>query len=199
MSNIRPMCSEDIESVVRVHMDAFQGFFLTFLGPTFLTEFYEGVCEDHSGIALIYEDHFVLGFVVGTVQPSGFYKRLIQERWWKFGLSSLWPLIRKPSIIPRLLRALNLPDHVSKMQPRTGTLMSLAVMNGCQGRGIGKQLVSSFLEHSRKKGVELVNLTTDAADNEPTNEFYRKMGFTCAKTFATPEGRLMNEYFIRVS
>jgi ribosomal protein S18 acetylase RimI-like enzyme len=188
----------DVESIVRVHLDAFQGFFLTFLGSSFLKEFYNGVCEDPSGIALVYDDQGVAGFVAGTVQPSGFYKRLIQKRWWKFGLASLRPLIRKPSIVPRLLRALTLPADVSNLQSKTGTLMSLAVISGCQGRGIGKQLVSSFLEDSRKGGVGIVNLTTDAVDNDITNEFYLRMGFTCARTFATPEGRPMNEYVIRV-
>jgi ribosomal protein S18 acetylase RimI-like enzyme len=79
-----------------------------------------------------------------------------------------------------------------------GTLMSLAVMRDSQGRGIGRQLVSAFLEISRKRQVDTVNLTTDVVDNDCANEFYRKMGFTCARAFATPEGRLMNEYIVRV-
>lgn len=198
MNNIRPMRSHDVESVLQVHMDAFQGFFLTFLGPSFLREFYLGVCKDPSGIALVHGDDPVSGFVVGTVEPSGFYRRLIQKRWWKFGYASIKPMIQKPSIIPRLLRAFTLPADVSNSQPGAGTLMSLAVRSTCQGQGIGKQLVSAFLENSRKRQIEVVHLTTDAIDNEATNEFYLKMGFACAKTFATPEGRLMNEYVICV-
>jgi ribosomal protein S18 acetylase RimI-like enzyme len=175
-------------------MDAFPGFFLTFLGSAFLQEFYTGVCEDRSGIALVYDDHSIRGFVVGTAQPAGFYKRLIQKRWWKFSLASLQPVICKPFIIPRLLRALTLPAQVDRIHKNTGTLMSLAVMKNCQGRGIGKKLVSAFLEISQKRQIEVINLTTDAVDNSATNEFYLKMGFTCTRTFITPEGRLMNEY-----
>ncbi len=198
MNEIRSMQSRDIDSVTRVHMDGFQGFFLTFLGPAFLREFYIGICEDPSGIALVYDKDSILGFVVGTVGPSGFYKRLIQKRWWKFGLASLRPFIRKPSIAPRLLRAFTLPGTTAKIEPRTGTLMSLAVVQRCQGNGVGKQLVLSFLERCRERQLEIVNLTTDAVGNEATNEFYRKMGFTFAKVFTTPEGRLMNEYMIRL-
>lgn len=198
VNNIRRMQSPDLDAVIHVHMDAFQGFFLTFLGTSFLREFYTGVCEDQSGIAIVYEHESVSGFVVGTVQPSGFYRRLIQKRWWKFGIASLLPVMRKPSIIPRLLRAFTLPADMSATQINTGTLMSLAVKRNCQGRGIGKQLVSAFLEDSRKRQIEVVNLTTDAIDNEATNEFYSKIGFTCARTFATPEGRLMNEYAIKL-
>jgi len=197
-NKIRLMQSDDVDAVIRVHMDGFPGFFLTFLGPAFLREFYVGVCEDPSGIAIVYEDNSILGFVVGTVGPSGFYKRLIQKRWWKFGIASLKPAISKPRIIPRLLRALTLPSKTTNPEHKTGTLMSLAVMQNCHGNGVGKQLVSSFLDSSMKRKMEFVNLTTDAVGNDATNEFYLKMGFTLAKVFATPEGRLMNEYIIRL-
>jgi GNAT superfamily N-acetyltransferase len=192
------MQSADVDDVIRVHKDGFQGFFLTFLGPAFLREFYAGVCEDPSGIAIVYDDDSVSGFVVGTVEPSGFYKRLIQKRWWKFGLASLKPVLIRPSIVPRLLRALTLPGKTANTQLRMGTLMSLAVMQGSNGKGIGKQLVTSFLENCQERQVEIVNLTTDALGNDSTNEFYRKMGFTISKVFVTPEGRLMNEYVIRL-
>lgn len=186
----------DVDSVIQVHMDGFQGFFLTFLGPSFLRVFYTAVCEDPSGIAIVYEDNTISGFVVGTTEPSGFYKRLIQKRWWKFAFASLVPLIKKPSILPRLLRAFTLPAHSASAQLKTGTLMSLAVRSNSNGKGIGKHLVASFLEASQKRQVETVNLTTDAIGNESTNNFYRNMGFTLVKVFATPEGRLMNEYII---
>jgi ribosomal protein S18 acetylase RimI-like enzyme len=190
------MQPDDVESVIQVHLDGFRGFFLTFLGPSFLREFYTGVCEDPSGIAVVYEDPAIVGFVVGTTEPAGFYKRLIQKRWWRFGLASLIPLIKKPYILPRLLRAFTLPAQSADAQLKTGTLMSLAVMRNSNGKGVGKQLVASFLETSQKRQVEIVNLTTDAVGNDATNEFYQKMGFTLVKVFATPEGRLMNEYVI---
>ena len=155
-----------------------------------------GVCEDPSGIAIVYDDNPISGFVVGTVEPSGFYKRLIERRWWKFGLAALMPLIRRPVILPRLLRAFTLPAKSADAQLKTGTLLSLAVLRNSNGKGVGKKLVASFLEMSQKRQVEMVNLTTDAVGNDATNEFYQKMGFTLVNVFATPEGRLMNEYVI---
>ena len=199
VNNIRPMRPGDVESVVRVHMDGFPGFFLTFLGPAFLREFYAGVCEDPSGIAFVYDDaDSILGLVVGTVEPSGFYRRLIQKRWWKFAFASLKPAFSKPRIIPRLLRALTLPGKIANPDLKTGTLMSLAVLQNRKGNGVGKHLVLAFLEKSRERQVEIVNLTTDAIGNDATNEFYRRLGFALDKVFTTPEGRLMNEYMIRL-
>jgi ribosomal protein S18 acetylase RimI-like enzyme len=188
----------DVDSVIQVHMDAFHGFFLTFLGAAFLREFYMGVCEDPSGIAIVSDDNSIAGFVVGTVEPSGFYMRLIQKRWWRFAMASMRPVVEKPVIVPRLLRALTLPGKTASPGVKMGTLMSLGVSKEFHGNGIGKHLVSSFLENSRKRDVEVVNLTTDAVGNEATNEFYRKMGFTVVSVFETPEGRLMNEYAIRL-
>jgi ribosomal protein S18 acetylase RimI-like enzyme len=156
------------------------------------------VCEDPSGIAIVYDDQYISGFVVGTIQPVGFYRRLIQKRWWKFGLASVRPLMSDPRILLRLLRALTLPGQTSGAETRTGLLMSLAVMHCCQRQGIGKQLVFAFLETSRRRQVEIVSLTTDALDNQSTNEFYLQMGFKRARAFSTPEGRLMNEYVVRL-
>jgi ribosomal protein S18 acetylase RimI-like enzyme len=199
VNKIRPMLPGDVDTVIEVHKDAFHGFFLTFLGPAFLREFYTGVCADPSGIAIVSGEGSIAGFVVGTTEPSGFYKRLIQKRWWKFALASVKPVIEKPVIVPRLLRALTLPSKTATPDVKMGTLMSLGVSKEFHGNGIGKYLVCSFLEKSRQRDVEIVNLLTDAIDNDSTNEFYRKMGFTLVKVFMTPEGRLMNEYAIRLS
>ncbi|MFQ5834073.1 MAG: arsenic resistance N-acetyltransferase ArsN2 [Candidatus Thorarchaeota archaeon] len=51
-------------------------------------------------------------------------------------------------------------------------LRSLAVHPDFQGRGIGKQLVSSIIERARVKGIGQLYLLTDTAE-----EFFRKIGF----------------------
>ena len=198
MNKIRLMQPGDVKSVIQVHMNAFPGFFLTFLGPSFLKEFYNGICDDQSGITLVYDDQGVSGFVVGSAQPSGFYKRLLRKCWFYFGKASLGSLIRKPFILPRLLRAFVLSADTSDHKVSAGTLMSLAVLPNCQRQGIGKQLITSFLEKCREKQVKTVNLTTDAVGNDATNKFYLEMGFTLVKVFETPESRLMNEYIIQI-
>jgi hypothetical protein len=75
--------STDISKIVTLHLHSFPDFFLTFLGPAFLRELYTATLEDDSGIgfvALNGED--ILGFVTGTAEPSGFYRRLLRQRWW---------------------------------------------------------------------------------------------------------------------
>jgi ribosomal protein S18 acetylase RimI-like enzyme len=193
---VRELEPSDLEGVLDVHMEAFQGFFLSFLGRRFLFELYGAILNDPSGIAYVYEDDAVLvGFVAGTDQPAGFYGRLIKQKWWRFGLASIGPVLSRPGIIPRLLRAFTKPKDVAHLE-HSGMLMSIAVHPDAHGRGIGRVLVKSFLQEAAKRNLRFVTLTTDKFNNERTNTFYQKYGFECRREFETPEGRWMYEYMI---
>jgi len=194
MSSIRPMQLVDVKDVVEIHLKSFRGFFLTFLGPRFLSEFYMGILDDPTGLAYVnMEAECVTGFVAGASEPLGFYGRLLRRRWWRFAFSALIPALKNPLIIPRLLRAIRKPQDVFN-QPETGTLMSVAVAPESQGQGKGQLLVKTFLKEAANRGLKHVDLTTDKNNNDSVNQFYQRMGFRCSRTFITPEGREMNEY-----
>jgi ribosomal protein S18 acetylase RimI-like enzyme len=194
--SIKRMVPADVSAVVQVHLDSFLGFFLTFLGPAFLRELYVATLTDSSGISFVAEDgQGICGFVAGTAQPSGFYRRLLRRRWWRFALAAVLPVLKRPSIIARLLRAFSMPGQVTQQEKR-GTLMSIAVLPEAQGRGIGQALVKAFLEEATRRCLRQVDLTTDRNNNEATNRFYQNLGFSCESTFTTSEGRVMNEYVV---
>lgn len=193
---IREMELADVGAAVRVHLEGFTGFFLSFLGPAFLHELYAATIEDRDGIGLVAEEgKEILGFVTGTAQPAGFYRRLLRQRWWRFGLACVIPTIKRPIIIPRLIRAFAMPGKTANKN-ETATLMSIAVRPDVQGKGIGKALVLAFLGEAGQRGVRKVDLATDSDNNDKINHFYLRLGFSCEKTFVTPEGRAMNEYVI---
>jgi ribosomal protein S18 acetylase RimI-like enzyme len=188
----------DVNACVDIHMKAFPGFFLTFLGPAFLKELYSAIISDPSGIGIVAErDGQIKGFVIGTEQPSGLYTRLLRQRWWAFCWASVSPLLKKPTILPRLLRAFGKPNEEVGPQ-HCGTLMSIAVLPEEQGKHVGKQLVIEFLKRAGQRGLLYVNLTTDYQSNDYTNRFYQKLGFEFCRTFVTPEGRQMNEYLFNL-
>jgi ribosomal protein S18 acetylase RimI-like enzyme len=196
MNNVRVMLFDDIAEVVEVHLKSFQGFFLSFLGARFLYELYSSILDDPSGISFVsFDKDRLTGFVAGTSEPAGFYRRLLRRRWWRFALASIIPILRNPLILPRLWRALRKPQEVSN-QAKTGTLMSIAVSPESQRNGFGQVLVRTFLEEAKHRGLESVDLTTDKNTNDHVNQFYRRMGFKCSRTFISPEGREMNEYVI---
>lgn len=195
-TTIRAMYLEDIPVVVSIHLQSFQNFFLSSLGRAFLRELYTAIFNDHSGISFVAcVDGQIYGFVAGTDHPSGFYRRLIKQRWWRFGFASILPVLRQPAIIPRLLRAFTMPQRVETGE-RVATLMSIAVLPDTQGQRLGRQLVSVFLQECSNRKLTQVNLTTDRLNNDNANEFYRRLGFKCLRSFTTPEGRVMNEYEI---
>ena len=196
--SIRRASPNDISLLVQIHLQSFPSFFLTFLGYSFLAELYASILIDPSGIALVAEgDKNIVGFVAGTSQPAGFYSRLLRRRWWRFAVASVSPILRKPTAIPRLLRAFSMPKQVTKLEGR-GTLMSIAILPEVQGEGIGKALVAAFLNESVHHGLSYVDLETDRDENEATNQFYLRLGFTRERTYVTFEGRGMNQYVIRV-
>ncbi len=196
-SIITAMDSKDISRVVEVHLQSFPEFFLSTLGPRFLSLYYRGVVDAPEGIAFVSlnETGSPAGFVAGTSNPRGFYKRLLKRDWLKFSFASVSTLLRNPRAVRRVARGLLHPGK-NPVGDDVAGLFSIGVLPELQGTGAGKKLVHAFLEEARKRGCSKVFLTTDRDDNESVNQFYEKLGFAVGREFTTQEGRNMNEYWI---
>jgi ribosomal protein S18 acetylase RimI-like enzyme len=192
--SIRAMQLDDLEQVVDVHLQSFPGFFLTFLGRDFLTLLYDQVRRE--GVVLVAcPNGCVDGFVAGVLQQGGFYRRLVERQKWAFARAAAAAAVRRPSICPRLLRALRRPAQ-AQQSAAEACLMSIAVRPEAARRGLGQQLVRAFCDELARRGAPAVCLTTDRVNNERPNRFYQQLGFQLSSTFVTPEGRAMNEYVI---
>lgn len=196
---IRRMEAGDAPVVTQVHIASFPGFFLTFLGERFLRIYYEAICASSEGIAFVFLNKAgrPAGFVAGTANPRGFYRKLLKSRWLSFGLAALPALAQKPAVAGRLLRAFSHPGANPAGDDIAG-LYSIGVLPELQGTGAGKLLVQSFLEEAQKRGCLTVFLTTDRDENDAVNAFYSRLGFTVFREYATPENRHMNEYRIQL-
>jgi ribosomal protein S18 acetylase RimI-like enzyme len=185
----------DVREVVRIHLDAFPGFFLSQLGPGFLRTYYAALARDPSAVALTVLDDTsrVVGFAVGAVGPRGFYSRLLRRSWWRFAIAAIPAVIRSPSRLTRVLRATSHPgenpagDHVCG-------LFSIAVDPSASKRGLGGHLLQQFVSAAQARGCRDIVLTTDGRGNDAVNRFYVAAGFQLERSFQTPEGRVMNEY-----
>ncbi len=194
--DVRRMLPEDIDSVVRVHLESFPGFLLSLLGPSFLRLFYQAILNDANGIAVVAErGHAIIGFVCGSSAPQGFYRRLLKRQCWKFGWAAMHALVGRPSMVRHFIGAVR-----ARVFPPDGTqgaeLMSLATSCDARGQGIGGDLVIRFLSEACRSGASRVTLTTDRRDNQQVNSFYRQLGFTLTNSFVTNTGREMNLYEI---
>jgi ribosomal protein S18 acetylase RimI-like enzyme len=191
---IRTMNDGDVEQVVALHMRSFPGFFLTFLGPRFLRLMYRGIAEDEGGVMLVADSGGAIeGFAAGVKQQSGFYSRLLRRAKWSFAFAAASAVLRRPTVVPRLFRALRRPAE-SVESAAEACLMSIAVDPARAGGGVGKALANAFCDEMARVGAPAVCLTTDRDGNEAVNSFYERLGFTLVRSFRTPEGRWMNEY-----
>lgn len=192
---VRPMRSDDVMRVVEIHLAAFPGFFLSFLGARFLRVFYSEAVALREICLVATSGGAVVGFTMGSAHPGGFYGKLIKRRLFAFGLAALPAVLRRPSTALRVARALLKPKQAAKAAG-IATLLSIGVDPSTQGTGAGKALVLAFFDEARRRGAAVVDLTTDKVDNERTNAFYRNLGLSVAREIVTPEGRILNEYEI---
>ncbi|MEL4506379.1 GNAT family N-acetyltransferase [Luteococcus sp. H138] len=185
----------DIEQIVALHRRAFPDFFLSQLGPNFLTQFYKGFLTDPTSVTVVAhgDDGRVLGAVVGTTQPSGFFSRLLKRRLPGFLLASAQAAIQDPKRAPRLARGVLYRGEAGE-RVEGALLSSICVDPATQGAGVGRILLDAWEAAARLRGAKHAFLTTDANDNDATNGFYLRNGWTLTKEFSTPEGRAMNRY-----
>jgi ribosomal protein S18 acetylase RimI-like enzyme len=189
---------QHLRQVVDVHTKAFPAFFLTFLGPGFLREFYGSFICDRDGIGFVAIDAAsgnVLGAVVGPFMPAGYFKRLLKKRWYAFCLASIAAVLKKPTTIKRLFRAVFYRGETPSGPPKA-LLSSIAVSPQAQGQGVGQALVKRWVDEVALRGGIGCFLTTDSENNEGVNRFYQKLGWTLESSYVTPEGRKMNRYVL---
>lgn len=192
---IRPVHAEDAGALAVLHQDAFPDFFLSSLGTAFLKQFYLGFADDDAAISTVAVNDAgeIVGSIVGTTEPSGFFSRLLKRRIIQFGLLSARESLRRPRIIPRLLRAVAYRGDAGS--PIDGALLSsICVRSDQQGKGTGKQMIHAWTAAASATGASTAFLTTDADANEAVNTFYQRLGWVLEDTYETPEGRRMNRY-----
>lgn len=192
----RPVRRGDAASLARLHAAAFPDFFLSTLGEGFLTEFYSGFPDDDTAVTVLaHQGGRVQGCVVGTVEPAGFFKRLLKRRFLGFAVQSAKASLRNPAAIPRLVRGLVYRGDSPPEAPGA-LLSSICVSPDARGTGVGKTLTRRWMEQVAQRGVELAYLTTDAEDNEAVNSFYLGLGWVLRQSFTTEHGRRMNLYAV---
>ena len=183
-----------IAEIVKIHLDTFEGFFLTFMGEGFLKIMYKCYCEhEKSGLLAVTNDEKTVGFLAYSYDISNLYKYMIKKKLFLFAWYSLLAFFRKPKIFIRLIKAFLKPGE-TKRQEKYVEISSIGVSPAVKGTGVGSKLMSYFKEHVNMDGYEYVNLETDAENNDAVNNFYMKNGFRLERTYVTSEGRKMNEY-----
>lgn len=197
ITTYRPLVSADVAPAASLHRRAFPTFFLTSLGEPFLALFYRGFLGDATAVTVVAHDERgqLRGLVVGTVEPAGFFRRLLLRRWPGFLLAGARAVLASPRAAPRLFRAVGYRGGVSPGE-KGALLSSICVDPDLQGHGIGRDLLRAWTTEAADRGATRAFLTTDADDNASTLRFYESSGWSRAATYSTAEGRRMHRYGI---
>lgn len=192
MIEIRKASTEDVDEIVRIHCDAFIGFFLTSLGTSFLTFYYRCFVKSDETVSMVaIEDERVVGFSAATKVCKGFNSRLIKQNLFSFAMLSLKLLFTNPGALLRLVKNLTKKGDSVEDNEDYAELYSIGVDSHQQGKGIGKKLLAKTEEVMKQEGVERVSLTTDYDNNESAVGFYHSMGYETLYEFVTYPNRKM--------
>lgn len=191
---IRDATEGDLPEIVAVHQKAFDGFFLTRLGPAFLKELYNAFAFRAGGVlrVLCSEDGRVIGFAGGTVEPGSFFRSLKREKALAFVLRALPGLIKNPVLVlKKLWYAVFYKGEKPSTLSEAALLSSIGVVPEMAGQSLGKKLLADFEAVVGTKGVDSLFLTTDKCGNDNVVAFYLKSGYEVESEFVQADGRKM--------
>lgn len=191
---VRQAAENDIEAIVNIHISAFQGFFLTLLGPRFLKSLYMAFLKREYGIlrVAITAEGEVMGFAAGTVLPQSFFSQLRKEQWLSFFFKALPSLLKKPTIVvKKLYFALFYKGDEPASLSNVSLLSSIAVSPDMAGQSVGRLLITDFEAQVKRAGSRALYLTTDKVSNDKVVFFYERAGYQVECEFKQPSGREM--------
>ena len=165
--NIRKATVNDVDTIVKIHLDAFKGFFLTSLGAQFLKFYYSCFIKSNETVTVVAEENGVIyGFSASTKVCKGFNSRLIKSNLFAFTILSLKMLFTTPKSLLRLVKNLTKKGESVEDDEDYAELYSIGVSKAAQGKGVGKLLLAESERVMKAEGVQRVSLTTDFYNNE---------------------------------
>lgn len=192
MMIIRKATINDVDPIVEIHLNAFEGFFLTSLGAEFLRFYYSCFVRSNETVTMIAEENGVIyGFSASSKFCKGFNSRLIKSNLIAFGLLSFKLLLIKPISLLRLVKNLSKKGENVIDNEDYAELYSIGVCKSAQGKGVGKMLLLKSEQVMKEEGVTRVSLTTDFDNNEQAVGFYHSMGYETLYEFVTYPNRKM--------
>jgi ribosomal protein S18 acetylase RimI-like enzyme len=189
---LRQLVNNNVNEMVNIHSKAFEGFFLTSLGPNFLKTYYRSCIKNELTISVgvFDENNKLCGFAIGASNSSGYHKRILLSNFYRFANSLINVAVFRPRILIRLLLNLN-KSNKKEEQKNKSELFSIAVLPNFKGIGLGYKLLSHFESIVKDLGVNTILLTTDSENNQDVLNFYAKNGYSIYYDFITYPNRKM--------
>jgi GNAT superfamily N-acetyltransferase len=171
------MVQSDAQEIAEIHCEALADDFLPSLGKSFLTAFYRNILSFNIGFGVVFEkDHHIAGFAIVTEDTKLFYKTLLSKHFWELTPKVLWALMKKPSLIKRLLETLFYGRRESSELDTEAELMVIVVRKDYQHQGIASRMLHFLNNELSLRGVKSYTVRT-YAETTASNSFYTAKGF----------------------
>ncbi len=168
----------DIPQIVDIHLRAFEGFFLTSLGPHFLRLYYDSVRSYQGGVLLkCVNQGKTIGFCAAALHSAGFNKHLVKHRLPDYILMGARLVFTRPQALWRLFLNFSKEDADHGDTGDYAELLSIGVDPDVQRSGAGKQLLQALEKEVESRNGKKLSLTTDYYDNDKAIGFYRALGY----------------------
>lgn len=189
----RHAVEEDIDAVARIHLAAFDNFFLSQLGCRFLRVMYRAFLRSPGSLFVVFETSSaqLAGFAVGALQGHK-DRRLAIQFFPQFLLAVVPAILLHPvPVVKRLWARFFDAGDPLQVPLDAAFLRSIGVLPFLRGSGAAASLLQAFEALALSKGAGHVFLTTDEMNNERAQRFYERGGYELVARFQQDRKRGM--------
>ncbi|WP_321438067.1 GNAT family N-acetyltransferase [uncultured Bacteroides sp.] len=189
---LKRIAKKDLSDLVVAHKEAFEDFFLTKLGDKFLYVYYDCIRKDDKGLLIgSYEEGKLIGFCAATFLSQGYYSHLVKDNFLRFALIGVRLFFTDFPALIRLLCNLTKKGSDGKDKGEYAEVLSIGVVPGNQGKGIGRKMLLYVEEELKTMGSAKLSLTTDFLNNDKAIGLYNSLGYGVLYDFSTYPNRRM--------
>lgn len=195
------MTRSDVDFVTDEHRTNFPENAMGRLGGPFLRRYYRTFLDTPYAVAVIAEtDGHSRGYLVGILDTRAHRELLLRRHWAPLAATALYGGLRHPGLAGGLLaRRVGLRFRrrrgagVTAPPAKVAVLSHIATVKEMRGKGVGRTLVTHFVERSRAAGADRISLATlDGA--EGAGPFYASQGWHLNSRRQTFDGRWIRLY-----
>jgi ribosomal protein S18 acetylase RimI-like enzyme len=166
---------DDARFAAELHVERIQEGFLSQLGISFLTRLYRRVVAFPDSFLLIADRGAEpVGFLAGTVDIGGLYRRFLLRDGVSAGVVAAPQLVRS---LPRVMETLRYGAQSKGPGPGpVAELLAVAVSPKVEGQGLGRMLVAAFFDELSDRGTAAAKVVVGGG-NSGAISLYRRAGF----------------------
>ena len=174
MAAIRPMTTEDVCDVARLHHAAMGSSTWALLGQRFLRNLYRALLQDDRFLGWVYADgEGVRGFIAGSEDTDAMMSATFRRAWMRLGVAAL-PRALKPALALKLIQTQSYQDVSGGTQMPESLFCSFEP--ALRGKRISGHINKVLFDELLARGHKAVKVTTEV-DNKGANRQLTSWGF----------------------